>query len=108
MDIAGQYTTLAQDKASAAVIYQQIRDEFQRTLTQVLNVANIEALLQETPSLHLSLKRRDPYLDPLNDIQIKLLKRFRNQELAEEERLRWRDPLLRSINAIASGMRNTG
>ena len=108
MDIAGQYTTLAQDTASAAAIYQQIRDEFQRTLTQVLNVAHIEALLQETPSLHLSLKRRDPYLDPLNDIQIKLLKRFRNQELAEEERLRWRDPLLRSINAIASGMRNTG
>ena len=108
MDIARQYTTLAQDEASAAAIYQQIRDEFQRTLTQVLNVANIEVLLQETPSLHLSLKRRDPYLDPLNDIQIKLLKRFRNEVLAEDERLRWRDPLLRSINAIASGMRNTG
>ena len=108
MDIAHQYTTLAQDEASAAAIYQQIRDEFQRTLTQVLNVANIEVLLQETPSLHLSLKRRDPYLDPLNDIQIKLLKRFRNEVLAEDERLRWRDPLLRSINAIASGMRNTG
>jgi phosphoenolpyruvate carboxylase len=52
--------------------------------------------------------RRDPYLDPLNHIQIKLLKRYRDESLSEEERDSWLDPLLRSINAIAAGMRNTG
>ena len=55
-----------------------------------------------------SLDRRNPYLDPLNHIQIMLLKRYRNQALDEEERNRWLEPLLRSINAIAAGMRNTG
>jgi phosphoenolpyruvate carboxylase len=52
--------------------------------------------------------RRDPYLDPLNHIQIKLLGRTRNDQVSDEERERWLEPLLRSINAIASGMRNTG
>jgi phosphoenolpyruvate carboxylase len=52
--------------------------------------------------------RRDPYLDPLNHIQIMLLKRYRDESLSEEERDKWLNPLLRSINAIASGMRNTG
>jgi phosphoenolpyruvate carboxylase len=52
--------------------------------------------------------RRDPYLDPLNHIQIKLLKHYRDKSLTREERDSWLDPLLRSINAIAAGMRNTG
>ncbi|MCK5383088.1 MAG: phosphoenolpyruvate carboxylase, partial [Gammaproteobacteria bacterium] len=48
------------------------------------------------------------YLDPLNNIQVTLLSRYRNADLTEEQRERWLKPLLRSINAIASGMRNTG
>ena len=47
-------------------------------------------------------------LDPLNIIQVTLLSRYRNPDLTEEQRDRWLHPLLRSINAIASGMRNTG
>ncbi len=65
-------------------------------------------LLDDIPPLGLSLKRRDPYLDPLNHIQIKLLKRYRDESLSKEERDKWLNPLLRSINAIAAGMRNTG
>jgi phosphoenolpyruvate carboxylase len=64
--------------------------------------------LEETPALALSLSRREPYLDPLNHVQVKLLGRVRNPQLDEAERERWMEPLLRSINAIASGMRNTG
>ena len=58
--------------------------------------------------LALSLNRRDPYLDPLSYIQFKLLRLFRDESLSEETRQAWLDPLLRSINAIAAGMRNTG
>ncbi|MBI5462046.1 MAG: phosphoenolpyruvate carboxylase [Gammaproteobacteria bacterium] len=108
MDIAREYTELAVDKDRAASIYENIRGEFQRTLTQVLNVANQKVLIQENPPLYLSLTRRDPYLDPLNHIQLTLLKRYRNEQLPDAERDRWLDPLLRSINAIAGGMRNTG
>ena len=108
MNIAREYTDLAVDKDRAASIYEGIHGEFHRTLTQVLNVANQRVLIEENPALHLSLTRRDPYLDPLNHIQLILLKRYRNEKVSESERDRWLDPLLRSINAIAGGMRNTG
>ena len=59
-------------------------------------------------ALGLSMYRRNPYLDPLNNIQITLLSRYRNSDLTDEQRERWLHPLLRTINAIAGGMRNTG
>ncbi|MBI5040018.1 MAG: phosphoenolpyruvate carboxylase [Gammaproteobacteria bacterium] len=108
MDIAREYTALAVDQDRAANIYENIRGEFQRTLTNVLHVANQKVLIEENPPLYLSLTRRDPYLDPLNHIQLTLLKRYRNEQLPDAERDIWLDPLLRSINAIAGGMRNTG
>jgi phosphoenolpyruvate carboxylase len=108
MDIAQEYTELCEDQPAARAIYARIRDEHERTLDMVSRVADIRHLLEETPALALSLRRRNPYLDPLNHIQIKLLGRVRNPELDEPERERWLEPLLRSINAIASGMRNTG
>ncbi|WJW74898.1 phosphoenolpyruvate carboxylase [Thiohalobacter sp. IOR34] len=107
-DIAHEYAGLAEDQEHAERIYQRIASEYYRTLDQVRQVADIQVLLEETPALYLSLSRRDPYLDPLNHIQIRLLKRYRNETLPEELRERWRGPLLRSINAIAAGMRNTG
>jgi len=58
--------------------------------------------------LQLSLSRRDPYLDPLNYIQLSLLHRTRKSDITEQEKSTWFTPLLRSINAIAAGMRNTG
>jgi phosphoenolpyruvate carboxylase len=108
MDIAHEYTRLATDQAAAETIYSKIRDEYQRTVMQVLHVSGLHQLLEENPSLGLSLYRRNPYLDPLNNIQITLLARYRNTDLADDQRDRWLHPLLRSINAIASGMRNTG
>ncbi|HKJ08563.1 MAG TPA: phosphoenolpyruvate carboxylase, partial [Gammaproteobacteria bacterium] len=109
MDIAWEYaSTLAGDAESAGQIYRRIRDEYQRTVTQVMNVAHTQVLLEENPTLFLSLSRRNPYLDPLNHIQLVLLKRYRDASVPEEQREHWRDPLLRSINAIAGGQRNTG
>jgi phosphoenolpyruvate carboxylase len=108
MNIAREYTRLAGDRQSAERIYDKIREEYRRTVTQVLNVCGIQLLLEESQSLGLSLYRRNPYLDPLNNIQVTLLSRYRDTGLGEEERERWLHPLLRSINAIASGMRNTG
>ena len=108
MEIAREYTRLAENQEQAQAIYRRIADEYRRTLTQVLHVADIEVLLEENPPLYLSLSRRDPYLDPLNYIQVELLQRTRDESLPDEERDRWLPPLLRSINAIAAGMRNTG
>ncbi len=108
MDIAREYASLCLSDETAQVIYDKISGEYTRTVQQVLNIANEQGLLQENPALALSLTRRNPYLDPLNYIQITLLERYRTEELEEEQISVWLDPLLRSINAIASGMRNTG
>jgi phosphoenolpyruvate carboxylase len=108
MNIAREYTQLASDRQLADRIYVKIRDEYRRTVAQVLQVCGIQRLLEENPTLDLSLFRRNPYLDPLNNIQVTLLSRYRNADLNDEQRERWLRPLLRSINAIASGMRNTG
>ncbi len=108
MEIARQYVSLSEHPEQAQAIYRQIREEHDRTLDMVRKVSGIQVLLEEIPVLALSLSRRDPYLDPLNHIQVKLLGRVRDDDADEAERERWMEPLLRSINAIASGMRNTG
>ncbi|MDP2963153.1 MAG: phosphoenolpyruvate carboxylase [Sulfurimicrobium sp.] len=108
MNIAARYAELAERRDEAFAIYQTIREEYYRTVTQVLNIADAKILIEENPTLALSLARRSPYLDPLNHIQVMLLKRTRDESLPQELREQWTNPLLRSINAIAGGMRNTG
>jgi phosphoenolpyruvate carboxylase len=107
-DIAKEYATLCLDPETGERIYSAFREEFARTVTQVLHVTGNQHLLAENPTLELSLTRRNPYLDPLNHIQLILLRRSRDESLSDEERDVWLNPLLRSINAIAAGMRNTG
>ena len=108
MSIAYEYAGLCNDPDTCERVYNIIRDEYEKTVQQILDIAELDSLLEENPTLALSLKRRSPYLNPLNHIQTTLLKRYRDPGLAEHERAIWLDPLLRSINAIAAGMRNTG
>ncbi len=106
--ILKEYATLCENKALADQVSTMVISEYERTLASILTASNTTELLADNPRLALSLSRRDPYLDPLNYIQVMLLQRFRDQSLSEDERQKWLDPLLRSINAIAGGMRNTG
>ncbi len=105
---AEEYSELCLSEDTRKRVFDMVREEYKRTLELTLRVAQMNTLLDDNPALSVSLMRRDPYLDPLNHIQIKLLKHYRDESLSEEERNRWLDPLLRSINAIAAGMRNTG
>ena len=108
MDIAKEYSELCLDNNTRDTIYPLIRDEYQLTVDSIFNVAQINELLEQSPTLNLSLSRRQPYLDALVHVQLTLLKRYRDEELTNEEQDVWLSPLLRSINAIAGGMRNTG
>jgi phosphoenolpyruvate carboxylase len=108
MNIAHEYTRLSSSPELAERIFDKIRVEYQRTILQVLHVSGAHQLLEENPVLGLSLYRRNPYLDPLNNIQITLLARYRDSSQSASAREQWLHPLLRSINAISSGMRNTG
>lgn len=104
MRIAGRYADLSPEHGD---VYRQIREEYQRTCEVLQTLLETEKLLGDNPVLALSLKRRQPYLDPLNHIQLMCLARYR-AAVTEDEAERWRDPLLRSISAISAGMRNTG
>jgi len=108
MGIAAGYATLCRDPGKRMRVFTAIEEEYRRTRRQILEVAGIHELLEENPLLALSLSRRDPYLDPLNHIQLVLLRRARDERLPTAEREQWLAPLLRSINAIAAGLRNTG
>ncbi len=108
MEIAAEYAKLCVEPETANTVYPRIRDEYQRTRENILKITQQEALMEENPMLSLSLSRRNPYLDPLNHIQVKLLERYRDESIPAEERDVWLSPLLRTINAIAAGMRNTG
>jgi len=105
---AEEYSELCLSDETRKRVFSKVKDEYLRTREMTLKVARMQALLEDIPVLQLSLMRRNPYLDPLNHIQIMLLKRYRDERLPQEERDEWLNPLLRSINAVAAGMRNTG
>jgi phosphoenolpyruvate carboxylase len=102
--IAADYSALCTDETIRKRIYERITEECSMSKNMIMQVTGLDEVLQENPELSLSLSRRNPYLDPLNYIQVMVLMRFR-QETEDEV---WLDPLLRSINAIANGLRNTG
>ena len=108
MNTAREYAELYDDVESRERIYNMIKDEYALTLKHILSITGESHLLEDFPTLGLSLSRRDPYLDPLSHIQILMLKRSRDESISEEEQNIWLRPLLRTINAVAAGMRNTG
>ena len=102
---AEAYSHLCADEPLRQTVMRAIRDEYQKTLAGLNTILKQNHLLEHQPRLAESLRWRDPYLDPINHIQIELLRRSRakNNEDAEIN-----DPLIRSINALAAGLRNTG
>ena len=108
MAIGEHYAQLCNDPVSGQHLFNIIDAEYQQTSNAILIVTNSKTLIQDNPALALSLSRRDPYLEPLKYIQTILLKRYRDGQTSELDRARWRDPLLRTISAISTGLRNTG
>ena len=103
--IAREYAALCADPSYGEHVYRVISAEHARAIRQLLNVADSTDLLADNPNLALSLDHRKSYLDPLNHIQVVLLRKLRADDREDSP---WLEPLLRSINAIAAGMRNTG
>ena len=107
METAAEYAKLWNDQKQSQAIFGKIRGEYELTVQEVLVICEQNSLLENNAELHYSLDRREPYLDPLNHIQLQLLKRHRPlQDNGKDSP--WMDGLLLTINAIAAGMRNTG
>jgi phosphoenolpyruvate carboxylase len=96
--IARLYLRLVDDPAPFA----QIEQEVDRVVAAVLEITESDALLDRHPVLQRSVALRNPYVDPLNALQVELLARHRAGDEAATR------PLLRSIAAIAAALRNTG
>ncbi|WP_373018249.1 phosphoenolpyruvate carboxylase [Thiomicrorhabdus sp.] len=108
LQIGAEYTKLGRNQEDAQKIYNMIAEEHTRGVKRILEITGNEYLMAETPALALSLNRRTPYLEPLNNIQVAVLRRYKDENTSDEEKAIWLTPLLNSINAIAAGMRNTG
>ena len=108
MNIAREYASLCADPETGRRIYGLLASEHQRAVDWILEVVEADRLLAEDPVLAASLHRREAYLGPLNFIQIGLLRRLRSQPVGSPAETPWMTPLLRTINAIAAGIRNTG
>jgi phosphoenolpyruvate carboxylase len=109
LTIAREYACLFRDPQVGDNIYGLFAEEYCKTVAQILEITGMWELLEDNPALALSLERRNPYLDPINHIQVTLLKRYRQAVTrSETEAQAWLQPLLRSINALAAGLRNTG
>ena len=102
--IAGRYASLVPDPALADAVFGQIRAEHQRTVEAVLRITGQGALLDKNPDLAAIIRARLPYIDPLNHLQIELIRRLRAGDASEAVR----NGVHLTINGIAAGLRNTG
>jgi phosphoenolpyruvate carboxylase len=104
MGIAAHYLTLVKDQAMGESLFGRIRDMWQTTHDSILELTGQSRLLEKHPALDASIRLRLPYIEPLNLLQVELLKRHR----AGETDPRVREGIQLSINAIATALRNSG
>ncbi|RSB48108.1 MULTISPECIES: phosphoenolpyruvate carboxylase [Brevundimonas] len=104
MAIARRYAGLVPDAALAERIYDAIRAEWDRTVAAVLSITGQQALLGGQPELDRLIRQRMPYVEPLNHVQIELIRRRR----AGDDDPRVRNGILLAINGVAAGLRNSG
>jgi phosphoenolpyruvate carboxylase len=102
---AKEYTDLVNDKDIADRIFGNITNEYEKTKAILLKISGDEELLDHTPNIKESVHHRNPYVDPLNFLQVELIKELRQQEEPNEELL---TEVLLTISGIAAGLRNTG
>jgi phosphoenolpyruvate carboxylase len=106
MLIAAVYATLA-DPADRETVFPRLQEEYRRTEAAVCRLTGQRDLLDAAPWLQRSIRVRNPYIDPMNYVQVALLRRLReNPGEAEAEEMR--DAVRLAVNGIAAGLRNTG
>ncbi|MFZ4847991.1 MAG: phosphoenolpyruvate carboxylase [Caldilinea sp.] len=106
MEIASLYAELTGETTRSA-IFTEILDEFHRTERMVLIVAGTDQLLDKEPVLRRSIKVRNPYVDPMNYLQVALLQQLKVEQDPERRR-QLTAAVLSSVNGIAAGLQNTG
>ncbi len=102
--IASRYADLVPDAAIREPIFRRIAAEHALTVRHLLAITRQETLLDDNPTLARSIRNRFPYLDPLNHLQVELLRRHRAGQTDE----RTQRAIHLTINGLAAGLRNSG
>ncbi len=109
MDIAALYADLLPNQTLSAQLFATIRLEYDQTRQHILTISGHRDLLEAEPYTQNAVRLRNPYIDPLNFIQVEMLRRLRalpdpNSPAAEA----LREGIVMTINGIAAGLKNTG
>jgi phosphoenolpyruvate carboxylase len=104
MQIARRYLTLVTDPALADAYFPQIEEAWQTTRDVLLEITGQSRLLENNPGLDESIRLRLPYIEPLNLLQVELLRRYRAGETDE----RVQEGIHLTLNAVATALRNSG
>ena len=104
MSIARRYSSLVEDRTLAATLFNRIESAWNTAHDTLLDITGQTRLLEKHPALDASIRLRLPYIEPLNLLQVELLKRHR----AGETDARVREGIQLSINAVATALRNSG
>ncbi len=102
--VAARYADLVPDAELRRTIFQRIRHEWQYSVDALLSIMEQDRLLQTNPLLDRSIRNRFPYLDPLNHLQVELLRKHRTAD-SDAQTLRG---IQITINGISAGLRNSG
>jgi phosphoenolpyruvate carboxylase len=106
--IAARYVELVDDKKLGKRIFGLIKAEWQRTNDALTLITGDTDRLASNPSLARSIQHRFPYLDPLNHLQVELMRRHRQRREGDPGNERMQRGIHISINGVAAGLRNTG
>lgn len=104
MGIASRYAELVEDITLREQIFGRIQEERARSQKWLFAVTGHTELLQDNPTLVRSIRNRTPYIDPLNHLQVELLRRYRSGEDSEEVKR----SIHLTINGVTAGLRNSG
>jgi phosphoenolpyruvate carboxylase len=107
MGIARLYAGLVEDASVREEVFSAIEAAYNQTVNWVTRITGQAAILENQPTLHRSIRLRNPYVDPLNFLQVRLLRQLRKTSDPDEE-LALQQSLFITINGIAAGLKNTG
>lgn len=107
-DIAEHYAQALGDNDGDTRTFAMIREEFERTVRMLNRLNGQQRLLETSPVLRRSIDLRNPYVDALSFLQVELLGRLRTMPEDDPSRPEAMEAILRSVNGIAAGLRNTG
>ena len=108
MGIAELYADLVEDHNLRDVIFARIKSEHAKAYKYICAITGEDKVLGRTPVIQVSIERRNPYVDPLNYVQVELLRQVRMLEPQSAEYQNVMQQVLATISGIAAGMKTTG